>query len=472
MKLLSRYILREHTLPFSFALVVLTFVLLTNFLLRTIDRFLGKGLSISILLEYMFLNLAWILALAVPMAVLIATLMAFGRMSSDNEITAIRSSGMQYSSILLPSLMFGILICIGMTLFNNLILPELNHKARLLSSDISRKRPDLEFDVGYFIESLPDQSILIGSREENIFKDITIFSKGKNVSQRTITANSGTIETIYGGVVLHLSDGVIHELGNKTEEYKQIYFTEYQVIIPIDNLTLTRRDSKIRGDREMTFTMINSKISGYHNKINDTKNRIISRVKKEDLITEEMYLDSTLNFANKLVQDSIVSNLSLMKSSLINVEEQQDNKKKIAYIKRRFKNLIRGITSDFKLIGTYEKSINKYSVELHKKFSIPFASIIFILIGAPLGIMARKGGFAISMALSLGFFIIYWGFLISGEELADRGLLSPIISMWMPNIILGLVGVYLCYFTSREQHFLKFEFLKLFKFRKNGKKND
>ncbi len=470
MKLLSRYILREHTLPFSFALVVLTFVLLTNFLLRTIDRFLGKGLSISVLLEYMFLNLAWILALAVPMAVLIATLMAFGRMSSDNEISAIRTSGIHYNSILLPSLIFGILICLGMILFNNLILPELNHKARLLSADISRKRPDLEFDVGYFIESLPEHSILIGSRDESVFRDITIFSKGKNVSQRTITANSGTIETIYGGVVLHLSDGIIHELGQNSEEYRQIYFQDYQVVVPIDNLILTRKDSKIRGDREMTFTMINNKISGYYQKINETKDRIISRVKKEDLIEDNLFPDSLINFSSVAVQNDIKSTLDSLQISLLSLEKEKNNKK-ISYIKRRFKNLIRGVTSDFKLIGAYEKSINKYSVELHKKFSIPFASIIFILIGAPLGIMARKGGFAISMALSLGFFIVYWAFLISGEELADRGYFSPIMSMWMPNIILGLVGMYLCYFTSKEQHFLKLELLSLFKFRKNGKKN-
>jgi len=107
-------------------------------------------------------------------------------------------------------------------------------------------------------------------------------------------------------------------------------------------------------------------------------------------------------------------------------------------------------------------------VELHKKFSIPFASIIFILIGAPLGMMARKGGFAVSMAFSLGFFIIYWMFLIGGEEFADRGLLSPVLSMWLPNIVLGIFGILICYWQSLEQRTINFDLINVFKI-KNGK---
>ena len=119
MSLLFRYILKEHLYPFFIALFILLFVLLTNFLLKAIDKFLGKGLSITVLIEYIILNLAWILALAVPMSVLIATLMAYGRMSSDNEITALRTCGISYLKILMPSLFFGILITFIMIWFNN-----------------------------------------------------------------------------------------------------------------------------------------------------------------------------------------------------------------------------------------------------------------------------------------------------------------------------------------------------------------
>ena len=138
----------------------------------------------------------------------------------------------------------------------------------------------------------------------------------------------------------------------------------------------------------------------------------------------------------------------------------------IERVKRRLKNMKRGVESDFSLITSFSNSINKYLVELHKKFSIPFASVVFILIGAPLGMMVRKGGFAVSMAFSLSFFVIYWAFLIGGEEFADRGFLSPALSMWLPNIVLGVLGLYMCYRQSLEQQFLSFDLLTLFK-RKN-----
>ncbi len=452
MRILSRYIIREHIPPFIMALTVLLFVLLANFLLKSIDKFLGKGLDLFLLIEFVFLNLAWILALAVPMAVLVATLMAFGRLSSDNEITAMRASGTGFIQLLIPAIGFGIFVTILMMLFNNFALPEMNHKARLLSSDLSRKRPDLDFDVGYFINSLPNNSILLGGRDDDIFNDIKIFNKTNGIAQRTITANNGNIHTLQDGVLLDLNDGVIHELTNKDDEYRQIYFENYKVVIPVDNLNLNRRDSSVRGDREMNFSMIKNKIITFHDKVGKIYERIHSRLEKESI-----HVDTTFTSKEQLsaqisqFENHIVDSLKL--ASPIKVEA----------FKRRIKNLQRGISSDFSLINSYHRSINKYGVELHKKFSIPLASLVFVLIGAPLGIMARKGNFAVNMAFSLGFFIIYWAFLIAGEEFADRGSLSPIISMWLPNMVLGALGIFLCIKTSREQNFFNFELLNIFK---------
>ena len=130
MLLISRYIIKELILPFIYSLMIIALMLFITFFLRAIDRFLGKGLSALTIFEYLFLNLAWIVALAVPMAVLIATLMAFGRMSEDNEINAMRASGISFMSILKPALIFGLTICLSLTYFNNYILPEMNFYAR------------------------------------------------------------------------------------------------------------------------------------------------------------------------------------------------------------------------------------------------------------------------------------------------------------------------------------------------------
>ena len=166
MRLLSKYLVRETILPFIFSLLMITFVLFINFLLRAIDRFLGKGLELSIILEYLFLNMAWIIALSVPMAVLLASLMTFGRMSEDNEINAMRSSGISFLSIIYSPLLLGVLVALLLTFFNNFILPEMNFRARLLSGDIYRKRPDMNIEPGIFLDNLPEYSMIIGGKSD------------------------------------------------------------------------------------------------------------------------------------------------------------------------------------------------------------------------------------------------------------------------------------------------------------------
>ncbi len=458
MKILNKYIIKEHLIPFSMSLFVLLFILLANFLLRSMDRFLGKGLDLSLIFEYVFLNLAWILALAVPMAMLVATLMAFGRLSSDNEIVAMRSLSISFIKLIMPAILFSSAIAFMMMYFNNQILPEMNHKARMLSSDISRKRPDLDFDAGYFIDAVPNYNFLLGSRHGEEFHDITIFSSKLENNQQTIIASKGTISSVENGVVLHLLEGVIHEyIGDDKNEYRQIYFDKYQVLIPLDNMVVNRRNSNIRGDREMTYAMIKNKIKIYENKISETQKRVKNRLINE---ASEFNIKSNLH-SDIIITPLIASEILTEYELLLNDSSKNIIQGSMTRIKRRLNNLSRGINSDFSLIKSFNNSINKYLVELHKKFSIPFACIIFILIGAPLGMMARKGGFAISMAFSLGFFIIYWMFLIGGEEFADRGLLSPVLSMWLPNIVLGIFGCLICYMQIYDFKIIKFNFLGL-----------
>jgi lipopolysaccharide export system permease protein len=119
------------------------------------------------------------------------------------------------------------------------------------------------------------------------------------------------------------------------------------------------------------------------------------------------------------------------------------------------------------LIKSYKKSQNKYGVEIHKKFSIPVACILFVLLGAPLGVMSKKGGFAISTGLSFGFFLIYYVLLISGEEMADRNFLSPFVGMWSPNLIIFFIATYLLASIVRENKPLGMKLFSFFKKRKS-----
>ena len=460
MRLLTRYILKQLFMPFIFSLLIIVFVLFTQFLLRAIDRFIGKGLDLGTIFEYLFLNLGWISALAVPMAVLVAALMAFGQFSEDNEITAMRSSGISFTTIILPALTMGLLISITLILFNAFIMPEMNFKARMLSGDIYRKRPGLNIEPGYFMDDLPDYSMIIRDKEDETLKDVRIFSKGINKSQTSIHSKTGELSTIDDAIILDLYDGEIHELDlNDYGNYRRIEFEKHKITIPADDLFLNRRDTTSRSDREMTIPMILAKRSNIDDRINIVNGRIgraFLRTGMDSLVPPSLE-------ASQLIINKEIERFS---SDPINSADDIYRKEKdVDIVKRQLRN-------EYNLLRSYSKSSNKYNVELHKKFSLPVASILFIMTGASLGVLFRKGGFTIATGLSFGFFLIYYILMIGGEDLADRGILTPMVGVWSPNAILLIIATYLMLHTVREQPPLRldFNFLKRFKKKKDESK--
>ena len=423
-----------------------------NFLLRAIDKFLGKGLDLIIILEYLFLNIAWILALSVPMAVLLATLMTFGRLSEDNEINAMRASGIGFLTIMRAPVLFGIIITLLLIYFNNFILPEMNFKARLLSGDIYRKRPDMNIEPGIFLDNLPDYSMIVGGKtKKGIMSDVRIFSKGNKEAQTSIRASTGNLSTLEDAFLLTLYNGEIHELGQKDyTNYRRIIFDKHVINIPAKDLLLNRRDSTNRSDREMTVPMMLKKINSYEKRLNIVSNRLSGNFYR--------------TIGDSILPSSIEQGEQFIENNLYKIRKDTTlTKVQIIKKEKRLKNLERQIHNEFNLIKSYKKSKNKYEVEIHKKFSIPVACILFVLLGAPLGVMSKKGGFAVSTSLSFGFFLIYYVLLIGGEEMADRNILSPPVGMWTPNLIILLIAFYLLVHIIRETASIRIKIPMIFK---------
>ena len=423
--------------------MIIVLMLFINFFLRAIDRFLGKGLSVVTIFEYLFLNLAWIVALAVPMAVLIATLMAFGRMSEDNEINAMRASGISFTSILKPALIFGVIICLTLTYFNNYILPEMNFYARLLQGDIHKKRPGLEIEPGHFINSIPDYSMIIRKDNNGMMEDVRIFSKENQEIQTSIYSLTGELEMLDDAIVLILYDGEIHELDlNNYKSYRRINFKQHKIIIPADDMMLARRDTSNRSDREMTVPMMLNKKANYNKRSERVQTRIgraFNKVIGDSIVPVSMD-DALLQMGNYRTE--------MLNKDITPVEQRRQE--------RKLKSLERQMNNEYRLIQNYQKSQNKYAVEIHKKFSLPIACILFVLVGAPLGTLTRKGGFMVAISMGFGFFLIYYIFLIGGEELADRNRVSPFIGMWAPNFLLLIAGIYLTLNTVRDRASIQF----------------
>lgn len=378
-KILDRYIVKEHIAPFliSNSLIMLLFIL--NLAFRMLGRIVGQGLSAMVILEYFFLNLAWILTLAIPMSVLVASLMAFGRLAGDREIVAMKAAGIGIVRMIRPVLVAGLLVA-GFTLyFQDQILPDMNLRNKLLTRSIRKKKPNVALREGIFTRDIPNQTLLVREIDEDTGRllNVTIFDESSRVNLSTVKADSGRLAYVdtLGMYQFHLYQGEIHQLKREEPEtYEILRYNKALFRIDSPDQMLQRSEKGYRGDRELGLADLQKRI----NELQGLKNR-----------------------------------------------------------------------------ERFEKQINRYRVEYHKKFALSGAAIVFILVGAPLGIKLTRGGLGVSGPLAVLFFLIYWTFLIGGEDLADRGVVAPAIAMWAPNFILAALGVFLIHQETRQHTMLR-----------------
>ena len=444
MKIITKYILKEHITPFLYGVSTIAFIFLMNIVFRDLGKLIGKGLSFKVLFEFFFLNLAWIIALAIPMAVLIATLMAFGRLSDDREIDAFKASGINLYKLVFPVIVASIILTVIMVKFNDTVLPEFNYKVKMLYTDIARKRPTLTLEPNVFFDEVPGYSILVKKIEgkERILKNIIIIDQNKKGTQQTIIAEKGKVRFAeeQERIIFTLYNGEIHIADKRNmESYRRVSFPKWVLSIYVPNMSLNRSKRGVRGDREKTVSMMRKDVKRYKR---------------------------TLQKKREALQNKVYSHLKNIFPERYFLQEEGKNKinrnrnRKISFYE--IKSFKRYINTELLVIRGYEKSINKYRVEIEKKYSIATTCIVFVLLGASLGVLGRQGGLAVSAGLSIFFFIFHWSLLIGGEQLADRLLLGPVMAMWLPNIILGIIGIYLMIHTVRETYFIKWDRFNLF----------
>jgi len=442
--ILVRYVLREHIAPFIAALSVITFLFVIDFLVTLLDSVLNKGLPLGILAEIFALNLAWMLALSIPMAVLAACLMAFGRLSADQEITAIKAAGIPPLVMMRPVLVFSALLMVLLTCFNNWILPEANHRAASLMSAVSRKRPHAFIDEGRLLTQFPGVQIWIQKidAESGVLHGIQIFEGDGGEQPKLVLADSATIEYRDFGatIMLRLKSGENQILDrDDPSKFFRIRFQSQDLYVRNVDDRLDRNERTHRGDREMPVEMMLHEVQE-------------SR-KAYDQVLEQNAKSIWSDMDALLVATRADTLIPLSEKGFREVTLDKD-KHRVALMQAQGMERLRlrnmGHVSD--QLEDDKKRIWQYWVEIHKKFSIPVACMIFVLVGAPLGIMARRGGIGTGVVYSLLFYIIYWVGLIGGENLADRLLITPFTAMWAPNIIIGIVGVFITWRMTQDNY--------------------
>jgi len=550
-KILHKYVLKEHFGPLMFAMTALTSLLLLQYIAKRFGDLVGKGLPWSVIMEFLMLSIPLTVALSLPMAVLVSTLYAFSRLASENEITAMKASGVSLRNVLTPVLWAAAGVTLFMLAFNDQILPRANHKLRSLQGDIAQKKPTFALREQVINEVSPGKLYLRAGRlsqTSNTMREITIYDLGDPTRRRTVYADSGNMamSANQADLLLTLYSGTVQDVPTATpEQLQRLYFTTQLTRVPgVGNAFQKTENDTFKGEREMSICEMERNSVEARKRFVDARNEFRNKVafarrKKVKLSNEVLATRTTTpvsvglgkaycSMLGKLkvkalvaqtpavqtpvqtpVQDSVKARTDSARKSIDSaaaivgpVVPQADSQRTPVTPQRG--TSIRspiiaggptpvpagplppitaipqsGVNPDtihapstgvvvdpeeqvpaevipgqieaarLKVLDTL-KSINRYDVEIQKKFALAGACFIFVLLGAPIALRFPRAGVGLTIGVSLVVFGLYYVGLIAGESLARRGMVPPFVSMWIANAVFLLLALVLLSRMGRE----------------------
>ncbi len=493
--ILYRYVVREFMRPFLYALSTIMSLFMMQLAIKLLPRVLYKGVPISVVVELFAVNLAHIAVLSVPMSTLIATLMVFGKLSSDNEITAIKAGGRSVASLIPPVVAISGLISVFMLFFNTAVLPEANHHSSALLSDIMRKKPAAMIQPGILIRDFPNYAIMVDSVENKkgqLF-GIKIFSEQSGRTPSVTVAKEGTVflTSDENFIELKLFNGEVHTNGGygSKEHYRVDFDTQIVYIENIDS-KLTRSDNDSRGEREKTNDQLLQEVKTFRDFRKELQNEHDTMIDGLLAVTDSLVIP--VNSA-QLAKDSIAEVQKKFRASSISMGKGKGKRSRNYYVSAavsdsmakdttlsEYRKLIHQIEADGRgarvsrlayselnradvrnsRIKNQDEQINSYMVEVHKKYALAAAIIVFALLGVPLGVISRSGSVAISVSYSLVFFIIYYAFLMAGEKMSEVKGIPAALAMWSGNALLLALAIFLIGRATRETSFVNWGWIK------------
>jgi len=429
---------------------VLMFLLVMQFLIKYLPQLVGKGLPIGAIFELVIYNLAYMVVLAVPMAALISTLMAFGKLAESNAYQVIKGSGVSFPQLAWPVYVAGVLLSVFMWYFNTEIHPEANFRARNLWQDIRIAKPGFDLQAGEFYDGIEDYKILVGEileNKPNELHDITIYDYTEGTRFSTdIRAASGNIESNESGSELQLvlSNGEIHRKSppgsQNSDRYEKLAFERHVLRISLEDLNFKRTNPTEgrRTDRTMKSDEMKALVDSLEGNADQERSNIA--VLMADLGTGKVTRQTT-GFVVPDAGRTVALNASTDQAAPVVVSEATINAMRSARLQ---------VENARRAILWAKTKADRYRVEIHKKHSLALACLIFMMIGAPLGLFVKRGGLGISASLAVGIFLFHWVSLANGEKLADRGLLEPWVGMWIADIVTGGIALYLTFFVWKD----------------------
>jgi lipopolysaccharide export system permease protein len=523
-KLLTRYVIREHAGPLVFALSALTSLLMLQYVARQLANLAGKGLPWAAIGKFFVLSLPFTIAMTLPMAVLVATLYAFGRMAAEHEITAFKASGVRVRSLMAPVLVCALLLSLFMVWFNDQLLPRTNHELRILNSDIARTKPTLALKE-QVMNPITEQFFLRVARVDartNRMYDVTIYDLRKGPERQTIYADSGVflLDAKGENLQLQLNDGHAQEFARGDPKRLQRTFFRVQTVQLrgiVQQFEATAEDN-YRGDREQTVCQMHQtymenarefkrlrdeymdqagRLAGKGKTITVTRDRPGKEVlstfycetlgarlaqlflpKKARAQTMQPAAQDTAKppVTQPVVQPPVPAPVPPVVTPPVTVEVDSAALK--AAMRRDsilLDSIQRGVLPDSlkpdslkqkdstaaaatvladstsvyatamraaqQQLLAQREVLDGLAVEIHKKFALSFACLVFVLFGPPIALRFPRGGVGVTIGVSIVVFGLYYVCLMGGEALADKGKLPAFIAMWIANVLFSLIGI-------------------------------
>jgi lipopolysaccharide export system permease protein len=446
LKKLDILVIKAFIGPFIATFFITVLVLLMQFFWLWVDDFVGKGISPGVLFEFIWYQSAVLVPLALPLAILLSSIMTFGNMGESYELVAIKAAGISMLRFMRPLLFVTILICGVAFAFSNNIIPVATLKSRTLLYDIVRSNPSFDLEEGVFYDRIPSFAIKIGKKEQDsLIKDVIIYEQTNTAQDNFIIASNGIMRSSenrrYIEFILH--DGWRYEERGSppNTEYIRLGFKEYKRMFDISSLGLQQRtaDSVNKNNaRMLSMRQLSVAIDSFKRE----KTTVDKRIKTEVLgafifgrFMDSAWKGKPQNIRAKsftaLVPDSIRS-----------------------YVRERILNKLNNARVTTQMIIDQDlpqkKNLWSYEVEWHKKLMLSFSCFVLFLIGAPLGSIIRKGGLGSPLIFAIGFFMLFYFSSTSGEKSAREGSLSPFAGMWLSTFILLPIGVFLTHKAMRD----------------------
>ena len=466
-KKLDKLILRAFLGPFIATFFIAFFMLMMQSLWKYIDDLVGKGLDFLTIGQFLWYASASLLTLAMPIAILISSIMTFGNLGESFELVAIKSAGISLLRFMRPLMYFTIMLCGVSYMFANYVIPYANLKFKTLYSDIYYKKPAFDLKEGVFFTYIPTYAIKVGKKDPDgkTIHNVLIYDQSNQLQDNSIVAQHGVmkISDDKNFLEFNLENGFRYqERGNTldtTTEYIRLGFKEFKKLFDLSVLQKqTTNDSIFKNSHQMLSSRQLAK--------NIDSLRVI-----DDSMTTKMYkvLDARMHFSS--LKDSFLRDSTAAKTNAIPTAIFPDSLKGL--LDDRAFSVAADIKSTIQFnsieADSREKNIRLHRIEWHRKYSFSIACLVLFFIGAPLGSIIRKGGMGMPLVVAIIFFLIFHLLGMFGEKFVRENLTTPFIGMWLAVMVLTPVGIFLTYkamhdsqLFNKEYYYRSFKKIRLF----------